>query len=545
MTTTTNRFLATTLVILCSLYTMGALTVHPSMYPDAAGGFLVKKSMAGGGAWNHITEPLADDIAHDHSHFYAMWSPGQYAVPGVVEALGFGLTLGQALTVVCILAPLVGLAGWMYLFRTLGLDWTTTLASSVLIAASRSVNLSFLVYVGSDLLAFAAFPFLAVTAWRLRRSWMLVPVAPMLVLVGFYLKNSMLIYVGAWILAVVAVDAIHSTDAKARGIWRVLLTAGAIVAAAVLVQWAYLSRGWTPVSYDPSWPAARAAFVLPWAMPLLAATSFGDVLSRVLTSPDNEVYDYKSSTLFLLPIAVGTVAFGLDQIRRRPRDTTTLTVVSFAGLAVTVLAVLFVSGSGASLELSRHYLIPGFALLPLLVRRVIELPQPMVRRLLLAVLVAPCLYGVLSFASNWRRHYDHRAAHSDDVQVTYLMLTPRLVAFLESLDRNLPDGNNLVVTPSHDYALEFVRTRVLPTSVTSDSLEKIAATKRSGVVENLVVMAEVGGMTAAELQAWLESFQSYDPARWEYLEVDGFRFYVPSGQVVDRDWLSAQWNALH
>lgn len=545
MKTATQQRFAVALVLLCSVYTVGALTVYPSMYPDAAGGFLVKKSMAAGSAWNHLVEPRADDIAQDHSHFYAMWSPGQYAVPGVVEALGLGLTLGGALTVVCILAPLVGLGGWMFLFRTLGLDWTTTLASSVLIAASRSVNLSFIVYVGSDLLAFAAFPFLAVVAWRLRHSWLMVPVAPVLVLVGFYLKNSMLIYVGAWIVAAVAVDVVHSTDSRARGISRLMLTASAIVAAALLMQWAYLSRGWTPVSYEPTWPAARAAFVLPWAMPLLAATSFGDVLNRLLTSPDHELFNYKNSTLFLLPIAIGTVAFGVNQVRMRPRDTTTLTLVSFAGLAVAALAVLFASGSGASLELSRHYLIPGFALLPLLVRRVIELPSPLLRRTLLLVLVAPCLYGVLSFASNWRRHYDHRAVHSDDVQVTYLMLTPRLVGFLESLDRHLPEGNNLVVTPSHDYALEFSRTRVLPTSVTSDSLEKIAATKRSGVVDNLVVMAEVGGMTAAELQAWLESFQSYDPARWEYLEVDGFRFYVPNGQVVDRAWLSTQWNALH
>ena len=45
-------------------------------YPDAAGGFRVKKRMAGGSPWNHMTEPRADDIAKDHSYFYAMWSPG-------------------------------------------------------------------------------------------------------------------------------------------------------------------------------------------------------------------------------------------------------------------------------------------------------------------------------------------------------------------------------------------------------------------------------------------------------------------------------------
>ena len=149
-------------------------------------------------------------------------------------------------------------------------------------------------------------------------------------------------------------------------------------------------------------------------------------------------------------------------------------LVSFAGIAVAVFAVLFASGSGASLKLLRHYLIPGYLLLPLLVRRVFELPRPAARVVLVALLAAPSLYGVPAFASNWWRHYDQRATHSPEVQVTYPMLTPRLVAFLDCLDRNLPGETSLVVTPGHDYALEFSRTRVLATSVTSDSLEKIA-----------------------------------------------------------------------
>ena len=133
-----------------------------------------------------------------------------------MEALGFGLALGQALTVVCMLASLGGLAGWLFMFRTLGFDWTTTLACGMLIGASRSFNLSFLIYVGSDLLAFAAFPLLAVTAYNLRRHGRWCPSPRLLVLVGFYLKNSMVIYVGAWILAIAGVDAFRSTKGIAR-----------------------------------------------------------------------------------------------------------------------------------------------------------------------------------------------------------------------------------------------------------------------------------------------------------------------------------------
>jgi hypothetical protein len=537
-----NRVLALALVTLCSAYAIAAFNIYPSIYPDAAGGFLVRQSMERGGAWNHMTEPSADDIAQDRSYFYAVWSPGQYAVPDFL--VDRGLTLGRALTVLCVFASLIGLSGWLLLFRILGFDWTTTLACGVLIAASRSFNLSFLIYVGSDLLAFAAFPFLAVAAYSLRRSWAFVVVAPVLVLVGFFLKNSMTIYVGAWILCVAAVEAFRSPSSMARAIGRLAITGGALAVTALFVHWTYVSRGWTPVSYEPAWSTAPSAYLLPWAMYVLAATSLDDVLSRIFTPPLQTWYDYKSSTPFLLPIAMATVAFAVHEVRRRSREVATLESVSFAGVVVASFAFLYVTGSGASLNLSRHYLIPGYVLLPLLVRRVINLPRPGVRIVLAVVLAAPCLYGVLSFGSNWRRHYDQRMAHSPDVQVTYLMLTPRLVDFLEALDRNLPGDKSLVVTPGHDYALEFSRVRVLATSVTSDSVEKITDTKRFGTVDNLVVVAERQGMTDEEISAWLASFKSYDPMQWEYLEADGFQFYVPVTQAVNRAWLAAAWDAI-
>ena len=538
----TNRVLAVTLVALCSVYAVAAFNIYPSLYPDAVGGFLVRQSMQRGGDWNHMTEPSADDIATDRSYFFAVWSPGQYAVPDFL--VDRGLTLGRALTVLCVFASVFGLLGWLLLFRVLGFDWTITLACGMLIAASRSFNLSFLIYVGSDLLAFSAFPFLAVAAYSLRRSWALVVVAPVLVLVGFFLKNSMSIYVGAWILCVAAIEAFRASSSMARAAGRLAITVGALAATALFVQWTYVSRGWTPVSYQPAWATAPAAYVLPWAMYMLAATSLDDVLSRIFTPPAQIRYDYRSSTLFLLPVAMATVAFAVHEVRRRSREVATLESVSFAGVVVASFAFLYATGSGASLNLSRHYLIPGYVLLPLLVRRIINLPRPGVRLMLAAVLAAPCLYGVLSFGSNWGRHYDRRMAHSPEVQVTYLMLTPRLVDFLKALDRTLPGENALVVTPGHEYALEFSRVRVLATSVTSDSVEKITDTKRFGTVDNLVVMAERQGMTDEEISAWLASFKSYELTQWEYLEADGFRFYVPVGQAVNQTWLAAAWDAI-
>jgi hypothetical protein len=88
------------------------------------------------------------------------------------------------------------------------------------------------------------------------------------------------------------------------------------------------------------------------------------------------------------------------------------------------------------------------------------------------------------------------------------------------------------------HALEFSRTRVLATSVTSDSAQRIASTPRQGVVDNLIVIAELAGMTEGEIQAWLASFRGYDGEPWDFLDVDGQRFFVPSRQTVNRSWLA-------
>ena len=532
------RQLAMALAALCVVYVIAALSTHPSLYPDPAGGFLVQKSMRQGSAWNHITEPRSEDIGKDRSYFYATWSPGQYAVPGVLTDLG--LPLGRALTVVCVAGSLIGLGGWVLLFRTLAFEWTVTLACGLLIAASRSFNLSFLIYDGSDLLAFMVFPFLAIAAFRLKGSWALALAAPALVVLGFFFKNSLTIYVGAWILSVAAVEALGA-GVLMPAVVRVGVLAAGMAGAALVLQWAYLSRGWTPVSYHPSLSTAPARYLLPWAMPLLAATGLDDVINRVCGALGRGWRDAKISTPFLLPVAAASIAFAVSEARSRSRHPAAFAIVSCAGAVVLVFAALYATGSGASLQLGRHYLIPGFLLLPLLVRRAMLTPRRAVARAVAVALIVPCLYGAASFVSNWRRHFDQRQVHSTEVGVTHLMLTPRLLGFIRSLDRELPAGNNLVVLPGHEYALEFSRTRVLATSATSDSVETLASTRRFGTVDNLVVMAERQGLTDAATAAWLTSFASYPPDRWDFFEADGFRFYVPHDQPVTRAWLESAW----
>ena len=90
----------------------------------------------------------------------------------------------------------------------MGFDWTPALLSVLLIAATRSVNLSFLIYTGSDLLAFAFFPYMAVVVLTTRNSYLSALICVPLMVLGFFLKNSLAIYTAVWIAGVLATNVV-------------------------------------------------------------------------------------------------------------------------------------------------------------------------------------------------------------------------------------------------------------------------------------------------------------------------------------------------
>jgi hypothetical protein len=93
----------------------------------------------------------------------------------------------------------------------------------------------------------------------------------------------------------------------------------------------------------------------------------------------------------------------------------------------------------------------------------------------------------------------------------------------------------VVVTPVPTYALEFLRTRALATNIVADEIRQVRV--HHGRAANLIVIADRRAMTPGKQQAWLATFDGYD--RWELLDVDDHRFYVPAGQPVNPSWLEA------
>jgi hypothetical protein len=285
----------------------------------------------------------------------------------------------------------------------------------------------------------------------------------------------------------------------------------------------------------------RFSAALPAGMPLLAGTALDDVLSWAFDHPTRPLvaFAYRESTPLFAAVAAVTAAWMWKMFRTPGREVAAIQASVFVLLTGAVFTYLLVADSSASLQLSRHYRPLGYLLLPFFIAGALELKRPALKAVAAIVLVVPCVYGLMSFTANWRRHVAQRDAHSERVQVTHLQLTPRTVRLLTALDEHLP-ADSLVATPTPMHALEFQRVRVLRTSVTEETLAEIQATPMLGVVPNLVVIAEMSGMTGPEADAFVHSFRSYADRQWDYLAVDDQRFYVPAGQPVDRAWLEGQ-----
>src|SRR5688572_13715819 len=223
-----------------------------------------------------------------------------------------------------------------------------------------------------------------------------------------------------------------------------------------------------------------ASYVLPAAMPVLASTGWDDVFSRVFAHPTDAAiaFDYKNSLIFMGAIATASLLAAAIAMRRQVAPSVLMLIV-FSVLVTAAFTAILATGSAASLELSRHYRLVGYVWLPL-IAHVALTTRRAVAAVLMLVITVPCLYGVASFAANWRRHYAHRPSHSDRVRLTHLQMTPTFVRVLEMLDRDLPGESSVVVTPAPMYALEFARARVLATSAVSDSSDRIRRDRRAG-----------------------------------------------------------------
>jgi hypothetical protein len=411
--------------------------------------------------------------------------------------------------------------------------WVASL-TCLLLAGSRSVNYAFVTYLGGEILAFAAFPFLAAEVYRRRDSRWLPAYAAIAVVIAFTAKNSLAIYLTGW-LAAQAVIAIAQRRVHPDRLAPAILAVVVAVGVMIVIHVEYVMRGWSALSYQPALSRVARPYIVPWALPALAATSWDDLFSWVFLHPSGALipFDYRNSIAFLAVCATLTLTAASMTVLRHSnphiRQIFLYSVITVGGLMT-----LLVSGAVASLDLARHYRVIGYCWLPFLVQAMAT-SRPLIAVTLAGTLALPGVYGVGSLASNWRRHYAARASQSERLHITHPQLTPRMTRALAILDRDLPSAA-LVVTPVPTYALEFMRTRALATNIVADEIRQVHV--YHGRSPNLIVIADQRGMTPDKQAAWLATFADY--REWTSFDMDDHRFYLPADQAIGREWLAAK-----
>ena len=92
------------------------------------------------GAPNCTVAPDPGNLSHDAFYFNAVWSPGQYLVPGLISLLG--IPLGMAITLAVTLSLLACLLGWIVVLKQF-VPESTALPLVMLIGTFRFSTLPF------------------------------------------------------------------------------------------------------------------------------------------------------------------------------------------------------------------------------------------------------------------------------------------------------------------------------------------------------------------------------------------------------------------
>jgi hypothetical protein len=493
---------------LVAVYSVAAFVVVPEMYSDSAYGFMVWDSMLRGAAFNHLIRPDTADIARDISEFFAVWSPGQYVLAGLVEQLGLGL--GVAMNLVTTVFTVLGLVGWYRLYRSWNFPAPSAGIAILIIAGSRHFALPFGIYNGGEVLLFGALPWflLLLGRWSALSPLQAVGILLAVVVVAF-MKLSGILFAYAALAGLV----IHDLWPLDRIRWRRPLTAAAIaVVFAVALYFLWVSRGWTAVEGkgDTAWGNLVPSFLEGWAATVMAMVSLGDLAARIFQRPGQAILQsldmvYLAASVPALALLVWSARRLYGSHREYVRFAGATAVLFIAGLAV-------IYGKGGELRMEDRFFRPLGMLLLIGVVHAVATARARVRLPLAALAAATMLYGVSSYfvrlQHNLQMPVGGRGFHHGNLTHDGLALLRR--------ELRTPVGKDMtawVATP--EIALEIPDVRVI---MSAEPERLLGVRTYKGRVGRLLVFVDDTMIKDGRAELALKSFLDYDRARWVALK---------------------------
>lgn len=338
------------------------LITPPGVYPDAAWGFQVWRSMQQGNGFNILTLVSQWDLSTNAQEFKSWWSPGQYLVPGMFQKL-FGLDLGHASSVTIIVFQFLGLAGLYIFFKKAGFSKMISALAILVIMLQQSFLTPYIFYNGGEVLLFGFIgwflwgclhfnkPNIALAIFVLLAGW-----------IGFFAKSSFLWMYAAGLIFMWIQLSRHTTHIKhwlINGFW---VGIPAIISVATIYA-LYLSKGLNPSSASAGLDTTIKVFAFPLASPMLAGFSFDDLANGLILHNDEVIFNPIQSIIIVILLAILSIVLICAICKHVPDNRYSIMLVVFYIVSVFFFGSAFLRRLDISFE-ARHFRTIGLLIIP-------------------------------------------------------------------------------------------------------------------------------------------------------------------------------------
>jgi len=505
---------------------LGSLYIPPTMSADSLVGFLVLHNMLGGGAFNCFTEPDPANIANDVVTFLTIWSPGQYLVPGIF--ISFGTDFGLALSLVALIATLIGVLGWIQVARSFAVSSFVLFVFVVGLSTFSYVTLPFRTYTGGEVLLFAVAPWsLYAMRWAANKPPIFTLAISLLsAAVLFVAKLSGLIVFAANVgaISLLALASQRRLSLSTIAMW----VASATALLCFLMFW--IVRG--PVA------TSESTFTLSW-FPLLfslSAVAFSgisgfDFLEWSLGHPwAGIIFGFDRPTKESLSHVLGPLGllfFVWVWIRLRHtryRDMAALLLTIILLYAIVMTAILL-RGQVLALVTPQewYFRYAGILSFLLLLTAIDQWRLPLAKGLAWVLVVMLGLFGLKQSATGALAQM--RANHAT-YGIYQDVVSPAILDYLRSEIARNSLHRPIAVLPSLRAALTLpARFRILRNFMI-EPLEYSVPNVWAGRAERIFVIVPQERLLDGEAQAMLRSFTGYSFDNWRQMKLDGMIIYT-------------------
>lgn len=478
---------------------------RPFLLHDSSIGLLVWEHFIHGGTFQHLSAPLVNDLSRDAEYMIAWWSPGQYLLAGPIAWLGFNY--GQAVSLAVFLACVLAGWGWYRLARQVGLGASAGAVMAAAQVLSYHTLYGYGAFIGGEVAVQASLPWFLRLAWALRASLRAqLLIMPVILCAGAFLKHSLMI-------PLLGIAVFWWWEQGIRKAWAVrpmavylLFLGSAVLLGYGFWNWAFLSRGATPLSTGNTFTVA-GALGFPLIGPWLASTGLGAVGGRLAFQQGIHVADFWMQWSGAM-IGAGLVANALLAwlLARHPTPGFARLVGSVVAMNVGVFAVLYFRGSAIDM-VDRYFYAAGAMLMA---AACAALPGLAGRaRLLCGTGVGLCMLAGTGMAmvrtwSMWNAMPVGTTGYAQQ------QVSAEVLRRLHELDA--AEGDSLFVIPEPEVALEirWHRRWLLALDETARSTERY-----QGHGPRLVVLERrSASVPDGSVPGWAGRFADYDAAAW-------------------------------